>query len=285
MLEVVDELERTGTNLQHFCRELARYFRNLLVAQNRGRRGTDAVDRGRRSRAGSGWREIAREVSEEDLTRWLQLAIEMFKELQYSLQPRLHLELGLLRLVQAGTVEADRGSAGGIWRRRRGHAPPPAPPLTARSLQASVERASGRRHPRVASLRERLPSRARAKERPPGPLDASAQFGDCAKARGAWSSSHRGRRPWVCAAPTSSATWPRRRGGPESEADHRHTAPGDAAKAATGAAGSGTPAAAQPGVESAEQEPNAVAQRALANPEVQRFQELFPKARCAASAT
>ena len=57
------------------------------------------------------------------------------------------------------------------------------------------------------------------------------------------------------------------------------TAPGDAAKAATGAAGSGTPAGAQPGVESAEQEPNAAAQRALANPEVQRFQELFPESK------
>src|SRR6267142_2115138 len=32
MLEVVQELERNGLNLQHFCRELARYFRNLLVA-------------------------------------------------------------------------------------------------------------------------------------------------------------------------------------------------------------------------------------------------------------
>src|SRR6202451_1067458 len=31
MLEVVDELERNGLNLQHFSRELSRYFRNLLV--------------------------------------------------------------------------------------------------------------------------------------------------------------------------------------------------------------------------------------------------------------
>ncbi len=38
MLEVVDELERNGQNLQHFARELARYFRNLLVARIAGRR-------------------------------------------------------------------------------------------------------------------------------------------------------------------------------------------------------------------------------------------------------
>src|SRR5579872_3569098 len=36
MLEVVDELERNGHNLQHFARELARYFRNLLVARIAG---------------------------------------------------------------------------------------------------------------------------------------------------------------------------------------------------------------------------------------------------------
>ena len=34
MLDVVKELERNGHNLQHFCRELARYFRNLLVSQS-----------------------------------------------------------------------------------------------------------------------------------------------------------------------------------------------------------------------------------------------------------
>ena len=37
MLELVDELERNGQNLQHFSRELARYFRNLLVAKIAGR--------------------------------------------------------------------------------------------------------------------------------------------------------------------------------------------------------------------------------------------------------
>src|SRR3989441_2855437 len=36
MLQVVDELERNGHNLQHFSRELARYFRNLLVAKIAG---------------------------------------------------------------------------------------------------------------------------------------------------------------------------------------------------------------------------------------------------------
>src|SRR5246127_5146867 len=36
MLEIVEELERNGHNLQHFSRELSRYFRNLLVARIAG---------------------------------------------------------------------------------------------------------------------------------------------------------------------------------------------------------------------------------------------------------
>ena len=51
MLEVVMELERNGRNLQHFCRELARYFRNLLVAKVAGRE--HAIDRGVGARAGA----------------------------------------------------------------------------------------------------------------------------------------------------------------------------------------------------------------------------------------
>ena len=52
MLEIVQELERNGQNLQHFCRELARYFRNLLVARDRGR--GHATDRRVGGGAGSG---------------------------------------------------------------------------------------------------------------------------------------------------------------------------------------------------------------------------------------
>ena len=54
--------------------------------------GAGAVARGRR------------QFSEEDLTRYLQLTLDLFKDLQFSLQPRLHLEIGLLRLVQAGRL-------------------------------------------------------------------------------------------------------------------------------------------------------------------------------------
>ena len=39
MLAVVADLESQGKNLQHFCRELSRYFRNLLVSKIAGAQG------------------------------------------------------------------------------------------------------------------------------------------------------------------------------------------------------------------------------------------------------
>ncbi|MCW5978548.1 MAG: DNA polymerase III subunit gamma/tau [Bryobacteraceae bacterium] len=103
MLEIVQQLERDGRNLQHFCRELARYFRNLLVAKiaGAGSRLIAAADREQERLA-----EIAASFSEEDLTRYLQLTLDLFRDLQVSLQPRLHLEVGLLRLVNAGKLVA-----------------------------------------------------------------------------------------------------------------------------------------------------------------------------------
>ena len=101
MLEMVDELERNGHNLQHFSRELARYFRNLLVARIAGSDtrliAASAAERDRLA-------QIAARFSEEDLTRYLHLTLELFRDLQFSLQPRFHLEIGLVRLVHAGRL-------------------------------------------------------------------------------------------------------------------------------------------------------------------------------------
>ena len=102
MLEVVDELERNGHNLQHFARELARYFRNLLVARITGGESARLIAASAAQRQKLA--EIAAGFSEEDLTRYLQLTLELFKDLQVSLQPRFHLEIGLVRLVQAGKL-------------------------------------------------------------------------------------------------------------------------------------------------------------------------------------
>jgi DNA polymerase III subunit gamma/tau len=101
MLDLVMELERNGRSLQHFCRELARYFRNLLVAKVAGAN-TRLIAASVREQEHLA--EVAAGFSEEDLTRYLQLTLDLFKDLQFSLQPRLHLEIGLLRLIQAGKL-------------------------------------------------------------------------------------------------------------------------------------------------------------------------------------
>ena len=128
MLEVVDELERNGHNLQHFSRELARYFRNLLVARIAG---ADtrlvAASAAQRERLF----EIASWFSEEDLTRYLQLTLDLYRDLQTSLQPRFHLEIGLVRLVQAGRllpIEEALAGLGGAGNRSRPSPPPSSPP-------------------------------------------------------------------------------------------------------------------------------------------------------------
>ena len=111
MLQVVDDLERNGHNLQHFSRELGRYFRNLLVAKIAGKdTRLIAASPDERSRL----TEIAARFSEEDLTRYLQLTLDLFQDLQSSLQPRLHLEIGLVKLVHAGRLVAIEEVLGGV---------------------------------------------------------------------------------------------------------------------------------------------------------------------------
>src|SRR4051812_26950092 len=86
MFEIVQELERNGRSLHHFCRELARYFRNLLVARISG---TETKLIGASAAEQTRMRETAQRFSEEDLTRYLQLTLELFKDMQAALQPRL----------------------------------------------------------------------------------------------------------------------------------------------------------------------------------------------------
>ena len=128
MLDVVAELEANGRSLQHFARELARYVRNLLVVKIAG--GATrlvAASPGEQQRLA----EAAAQFSEEDLTRYLQLTLEMFSDLQSSLQPRLHLEIGLLRLVHAGKlqpIEEALAALGGSGSAAGSPAPPKVPP-------------------------------------------------------------------------------------------------------------------------------------------------------------
>jgi DNA polymerase-3 subunit gamma/tau len=123
MLAIVEDLERNGSNLQHFSRELARYFRNLLVAKVGDVKLIPASSQERDRLTG-----IAAPFSEEDLTRYLKLSLDLFTDLQASLQPRFHLELGLIRMVHAGRLLPIEEALAGLGGPPQGK--PPAPPTT-----------------------------------------------------------------------------------------------------------------------------------------------------------
>ena len=143
MLDIVAELESAGKNLQHFCRELARYFRNLLVARITGK-DTRLIPASGQEQVRM--RDVAARFSEEDLTRWLQLTLDIYGQLQYSLQPRLHLELGLMRLVHAGRMKPIEDALKQLSEAAPRTAAPP-PPATRTTSAPVVSRTASRPPP------------------------------------------------------------------------------------------------------------------------------------------
>jgi len=97
-LSLVHRLIHDGQNLQHFCREAIRHFRNLLVARACGA-DSDLVQAPKDERERIA--EQAARFTEEDLTRFFNTLMVTDAELRRAPDPRLHLELGLLKLINA----------------------------------------------------------------------------------------------------------------------------------------------------------------------------------------
>ncbi len=100
-LGLVHTLIHQGQNLQHFCREAIRHFRNLLVARTCGADSPLIAapddERPRLAKA-------AVLFGEEDLTRFFEILLATERDLRHHPDPRLHLEMGLLRLVNAARL-------------------------------------------------------------------------------------------------------------------------------------------------------------------------------------
>ena len=97
-LQLVHKLIADGQNLSHFCREAIRHFRNLLVTRVCGA-DSDLVaappdERPRLAKQ-------AAQFGEEDLTRFFNILVAADNELRHNPDQRLHLELALLKLVNA----------------------------------------------------------------------------------------------------------------------------------------------------------------------------------------
>jgi DNA polymerase-3 subunit gamma/tau len=101
VLSLVHRLLAEGQNLQHFCREAIGHFRNLLVARVCGADSeliaAPVDERPRIKRA-------AEAFSEEDLTRFFQILLNTDDDLRRKPDARLHLEMGLLRMVNAARL-------------------------------------------------------------------------------------------------------------------------------------------------------------------------------------
>jgi DNA polymerase-3 subunit gamma/tau len=254
MLDVVADLEANGRSLQHFARELARYFRNLLVVRIAGGyTKLVAASPPEQERMAK----VAAQFSEDDLTRDLKLSLDIFRDLQSSLQPRLHLEMGLLRLILAGRlqpIEEALASLGGSGKQAASppKAAPPKPEPGVSAAPIAVTTDGDFRTRLLATLRESKLTHSADGVEHSEVTESGAEI--------------------IFTAPKMYQLFLK---GPEFEAAVRRVAGrnvkitlkvGDAAAAATTAK-----AAAKPATN------DEASERALAHPEVKRFQELFPE--------
>jgi len=101
VLALVHQLLADGRNLQHFCREAIRHFRNLLVARVCG---ADSELLAATPDQRPQLARVAEPFTEEDLTRYFQILLATDDDLRRKPDARLHLEMGLLRLVNAARL-------------------------------------------------------------------------------------------------------------------------------------------------------------------------------------
>jgi DNA polymerase-3 subunit gamma/tau len=101
VLTLVHRLLAEGQNLQHFCREAIGHFRNLLVARVCG---ADSELIAAPADRHPHLAQAAASFGEEDLTRFFQILLHTDDDLRRKPDARLHLEIGLLRMVNAGRL-------------------------------------------------------------------------------------------------------------------------------------------------------------------------------------
>jgi DNA polymerase-3 subunit gamma/tau len=100
-LGLVHTFQKEGRNLQHFCREAIRHVRNLLIARVCG---ADSELIAATPDQRPAIEKAASLFSEEDLTRFFQILLQTDDDLRRKPDPRVHLEMGLLRLINASRL-------------------------------------------------------------------------------------------------------------------------------------------------------------------------------------
>ncbi len=132
VFEIVEELVREGRDLKHFVTLLMHYLRDLTVV----RAAPDRPDLLEWPQEQERLAEFAGRFSEEDLLRSLDVLTKIEEGLRWSPEPRFHLEMALLRLVEMPRLAAfdrllkqlDQPEARGPAPAGGGNGPPPAKP-------------------------------------------------------------------------------------------------------------------------------------------------------------
>jgi len=182
-----------GQHLQHFVREAVRHVRNLLIARVAGE-DAELVAAPRDERAALGRQ--AAQFSEEDLTRFFAILLETEYDLRKKPDPALHLELGLLRMVNAmrlAPLEEALAAAGGEPRAgtkspraaHTGAAAPAAGTPAAAGSAPSASKPSGPRKEPAARLDAPAALPAGTVAAPAGPVPAT-HLGTVARAAGSY---------------------------------------------------------------------------------------------------
>ena len=185
VLELVGQLASEGYELAHFCGELTRFVRDLMIGRSCGAESALLqVPSDQRQQIG----EIVGRFSEEDLSRFFNILLRAESEMRYALVPRFHLELALMKMVHARRLASLETLLSGLGRRRSA------------GQNLLLPRAPRWLHPRVwrrnrrarfapesfekPSAEESSPAPAMAVQRPPAPVEtAGARQRRCSPGR------------------------------------------------------------------------------------------------------
>jgi DNA polymerase III subunit gamma/tau len=178
VMEELNRLLNAGNSASQMARQMVRYLRNCLMAKLGGE-ATELLQISGDERARAA--RTATLFGEEDLTRFLQVMLRTFDELNYRQEPRLHLELGLMKLVHlqrlipleqilSGMPGAGRGpGASGAAPRGSGETRSVRPASTAPVLPIQTPRPAEPAKPEVLSPFELDRQRKADEEEEPAP--------------------------------------------------------------------------------------------------------------------
>ena len=168
VLERVGQLAAEGYELAHFCGELTRFVRDLMIGRTCGAESTLLqVPSDQRQQIS----EIAGRFSEEDLSRFFNILLRAEGEMRYALAPRFHLELALMKMVHARrlasleTLLSGLGGAGVIGKISPAARSAPTPPLRLAAEPRQIRAGS----PETAPAERSIPVPPAAEPRPAQP--------------------------------------------------------------------------------------------------------------------